>query len=90
MSRLLRLECPICHYLSRSNFPKSDDSVVSAMTTGPADNAATANIAARVAVNLSVVSRFFAQAQALPFPMKNKTYGADRSCFSFASYVPLS
>jgi len=25
-----------------------------------------------------------------PFPMNNKTYEVDRSCFSFASYVPLS
>jgi len=61
-------ECPICHCISRSNRPTRDDFCCTCCAfSGPADNVAATNIAARVAVNLPIVSRFFAQAQALPF-----------------------
>jgi len=61
-------ECPICHHISRSNRPTRDDfSCVCCGFSGPADTIAARNIAARVAVNLPIVARFFAQPQALPF-----------------------
>jgi len=61
-------ECPICHCISGSNRPKRDDfCCICCGFSGPADNVAATNIAARVAVNLPIVSRFFAEAQALAF-----------------------
>jgi len=61
-------ECPICHCVSKSNRPTRDDfRCICCGFSGPADNIAATNIAARVAVNLPIVSRFFAEAQALPF-----------------------
>jgi IS605 OrfB family transposase len=60
-------ECPICHCISKSNRPTRDDFCCTCCGfSGPADSIAATNIAARVAVNLPIVSRFFAQAQALP------------------------
>jgi len=61
-------ECPICHYVSRSNRPTRDKfGCTCCGFSGPADNVAALNIRARVAVNLPIVSRFFAQAQAHEF-----------------------
>ncbi len=61
-------ECPICHCISKSNRPTRDEFCCTCCGfSGPADNVAALNIRARVAVNLPIVSRFFAQAQALPF-----------------------
>ncbi|HWQ20636.1 MAG TPA: transposase [Methanotrichaceae archaeon] len=61
-------ECPICHCISRSNRPTRDEFRCTCCGfSGPADNIAAANIAARVAVNLPIVARFFAEPQALPF-----------------------
>ena len=61
-------EGPICHCISRSNRPTRDEfCCICCDFSGPADNVAATNIAARVVVNLPIVSRFFAQAQALPF-----------------------
>lgn len=61
-------ECPICHCISKSNRPTRDDFCCTCCGfSGQADNVAALNIRARVAVNLPIVSRFFAQAQALPF-----------------------
>ena len=61
-------ECPICHCISKSNRPTRDGfRCICCDFSGPADKVAAANIAARVAVNLPIVSRFFAEAQALPF-----------------------
>jgi putative transposase len=60
-------ECPICHHVSRSNRLTRDDFCCTCCGfSGPADNVAALNIRARVAVNLPIVSRFFAQAQATP------------------------
>mgnify|MGYP001324213488 FL=1 len=59
-------ECPVCHHVSRSNRPARDEfSCVSCGFSGPADTIAARNIAARVAVNLPIVARFFAEPQAL-------------------------
>jgi IS605 OrfB family transposase len=61
-------ECPICHHISRSNRPTRDEFCCSCCSfSGPADNVAALNIRARVAANLPIVSRFFAQTQATPF-----------------------
>ena len=61
-------ECPICHHISRSNRPTRDEfSCVCCGFFGLADTVAAKNIAARVAVNLPIVARFFAQPQAAPF-----------------------
>jgi len=58
-------ECPICHCISKSNRPTRDKFYCTCCGfSGPADNIAALNIKARVAVNLPIVSRFFAQAQA--------------------------
>jgi IS605 OrfB family transposase len=58
-------ECPICHCISKSNRPTRDEfRCICCGFSGPADNVAATNIAARVAVNLPIVSRFFAEAQA--------------------------
>ena len=61
-------ECPICHHISRSNRPTRDSfSCVCCGFSGPADTIAARNIAARVAVNLPIVARFFAEPQAHDF-----------------------
>ena len=61
-------ECPICHCISRSNRPTRDGfACTCGGFSGPADTVAALNIRARVAVNLPIVSRFVAQAQAQPF-----------------------
>ncbi len=61
-------ECPICHHISPSNRPTRDGfCCVCCGFSGPADTIAAQNIAARVAVNLPIVSGFFTQTQALPF-----------------------
>ena len=58
-------ECPVCHHISRSNRPTRDRfACVCCGFSGPADNVAARNIAARVAVNLPIVARFFAEPQA--------------------------
>jgi len=58
-------ECPVCHHISRSNRPTRDRfDCVCCGFSGPADNVAARNIAARVAVNLPIVARFFAEPQA--------------------------
>ncbi|MDF0590337.1 RNA-guided endonuclease InsQ/TnpB family protein, partial [Candidatus Methanocrinis natronophilus] len=58
-------ECPVCHHISRSNRPTRDEfDCVCCGFSGPADNVAARNIAARVAVNLPIVARFFAEPQA--------------------------
>jgi putative transposase len=61
-------ECPICHHVSKSNRPTRDEFCCTCCGfSGPADSVAALNIRARVAANLPIVSRFFAQAQATPF-----------------------
>jgi len=63
-------ECPICHHISRSNRPNRDNfQCVCCGFSGPADTIAARNIAARVAVNLPIVTGFLrdSQSQALPF-----------------------
>ena len=61
-------ECPICHCISRSNRPTRDEFACTCCGfSGHADTVAALNIRARVAVNLPIVSRFVAQAQAQPF-----------------------
>jgi putative transposase len=61
-------ECPICHHVSRSNSPTRDEFCCACCGfSDPADNVAALNIRARVAVNLPIVARFFAQPQALHF-----------------------
>jgi len=61
-------ECPICHHVSQSNRLTRDDFCCTCCGfSGPADNVAALNIRARVAVNLPIVSRLFAQAQVTPF-----------------------
>ncbi|MDF0591695.1 RNA-guided endonuclease InsQ/TnpB family protein [Candidatus Methanocrinis natronophilus] len=58
-------ECPVCHHISRSNRPTRDQfACVCCGFSGPADTVAARNIAARVAVNLAIVARFFAEPQA--------------------------
>ncbi|MCR3882950.1 MAG: RNA-guided endonuclease TnpB family protein [Methanothrix sp.] len=58
-------ECPVCHHISRSNRPTRDQfACVCCGFSGPADTVAARNIAARVAVNLPIVARFFAEPQA--------------------------
>ncbi|MCK9442602.1 MAG: transposase [Methanothrix sp.] len=58
-------ECPICHCVSKSNRPTRDKFVCTCCGfSGPADTVAARNIADRVAVNLPIVARFFAQSQA--------------------------
>jgi putative transposase len=60
-------ECPICHSISRSNRPTRDEFACTCCGfSGPADTVAAQNIRARVAVNLPIVSRFFAEPQAPP------------------------
>jgi len=57
-------ECPICHHISHANRPTRDEfCCTSCGFSGPADNVAARNIAARVAVNLPIVARFFAEPQ---------------------------
>ena len=53
-------ECPACHHIAKSN-RKNRDSFVCGMCgfSGGADHIAAMNIAARVAVNLPIVSGFF-------------------------------
>jgi putative transposase len=61
-------ECPICHHISRSNRPTRDEFCCTCCGfSGLADNVAAQIIRARVAANLPIVSRFFAQAQATSF-----------------------
>jgi putative transposase len=61
-------ECPICHHISRSNRPIRDEfCCVCCSFSGPADNVAARNIAARVSVNMPIVARLFAEPQAMPF-----------------------
>jgi putative transposase len=61
-------ECPICHCISRSNRPTRDEFACTCCGfSGPADTVAALNIRARVAVNLPIVARFFAQPQAPVF-----------------------
>jgi putative transposase len=61
-------ECPICHHISRSNRPTRDEfHCVSCGFSGPADTIAAMNIAARVSVNMPIVSRLISQAQAHDF-----------------------
>jgi len=61
-------ECPICHHVARSNRPTRDEfRCVCCGFSGPADNVAALNIRARVAVNLPIVARFFAEPQANDF-----------------------
>ncbi|MDF0591887.1 transposase [Candidatus Methanocrinis natronophilus] len=58
-------ECPVCHHISRSNRPTRDQfDCVCCGFSGPADTVAARNIAARVAVNLPIVARFFAELKA--------------------------
>ncbi|MDF0591326.1 RNA-guided endonuclease InsQ/TnpB family protein [Candidatus Methanocrinis natronophilus] len=58
-------ECPVCHHISRSNRPTRDRfACVCCGFSGPADTVAARNIAARVAVSLPIVARFFAEPQA--------------------------
>jgi len=58
-------ECSVCHHISRSNRPTRDQfACVRCGFSGPADTVAARNIAARVAVNLPIVARFFAEPQA--------------------------
>ncbi|MDF0590216.1 RNA-guided endonuclease InsQ/TnpB family protein [Candidatus Methanocrinis natronophilus] len=58
-------ECPVCHHISRSNRPTRDRfDCVCCGFSGPDDTVAARNIAARVAVNLPIVARFFAEPQA--------------------------
>jgi len=58
-------ECPICHCISRSNRPTRDEFACACCGfSGPADTVAARNIAFRVAVNLPIVARFFAEPQA--------------------------
>jgi IS605 OrfB family transposase len=58
-------ECSVCHHISRSNRPTRDQfACVCCGFSGPADTVAARNIAARVAVNLPIVARFFAEPQA--------------------------
>ncbi len=58
-------ECPICHYVSRSNRRTRDEFCCTCCGfSGPADNVAALNIRARVEVNLPIVARFFAELQA--------------------------
>lgn len=57
-------ECPICHHISRSNRPTRDEfCCVCCGFSDPADTVAAINIANRVAVNLPIVVRFFAELQ---------------------------
>lgn len=51
-------ECPVCHHIARSNRPTRDSFVCG--LCGHADHIAAMNIAARVAVNLPIVSGFIA------------------------------
>ena len=60
-------ECPICHCIEKANRPTRDSFRCTCCNfSGLADHIAAMNIAARVAVNLPIVSRFFAQMQAFP------------------------
>jgi len=57
-------ECHICHHISKANRPTRDDfHCVCCGSSAPADYNAALTIKARVAVNLPIVSRLFAEIQ---------------------------
>jgi putative transposase len=61
-------ECSSCHHISKSNRPTRDDFVCSCCGFSlPADYNAALNIRARVAVNMPIAARLFAEPQAHEF-----------------------
>jgi putative transposase len=61
-------ECSSCHHISKSNRPTREDFVCSSCGFSlPADYNAALNIRARVAVNMPIAARLFAEPQATSF-----------------------
>ena len=61
-------ECHVCHHISKSNRPTRDDFVCNCCgSSAPADYNAALNIRARVAANLPIVARLFAELQVCQF-----------------------